>query len=401
MLSINYDALFERNTDAIMVVNDEGFVVDVNPTFYQFSQFSREEVLHKNYESFLQYEQEDETLDTYDLRMRFVCKDKKSVPILARKVMGDGYFFVILKDMHKLDQIAEKYLETELHYRIIAEHIEDVLILMDEHKNYLYVSPSALQMYHFDYKNSTNYSAFFNIHPDDVEQLETMYDKAMEQKMSFTVKVRAWHAQHQWLWTELKGQSMFENGKFKHMLFVARDISSQHDYEEQLLQHAYSDALTNLPNRRRINEWLEDAKTIWQQPTNFAVMLMDVDNFKQINDYYGHEIGDHVLVEYGKRVSQVVASKGIVGRYGGDEFMVILPYDNQQEIQEIAEHIIIEIQQPIEIQQTALTITTSIGVALVEDDTAIRKMLKCADDALYKVKEQGKNNFFIAGVKSA
>ena len=399
MFSINFEALFEQNTDAIMIVNQEGNVVEANPAFYDLSQFKREDVKNKSYETFFRYEHDEDELTTCDQRAQFICKNENSLPILVRKVSGDDCFFVVIKDMRALDTIAENYLQSELRYRVIAEHIQDVLILMDEHKNYLYVSPSALDMFQFDYRRLDNRSAFFNIHPDDVEQLEMIYEKAMVEGISFTKKVKAWHEEKQWVWTELKGQPMYENGKFQHMLLVARDVSSQHNYEEMLLQHAYSDTLTNLPNRRKLNEWLKEAKSVLKEQANFAVMLMDIDNFKHINDNYGHEIGDHVLVEYGQRVSAILEQNGIVGRYGGDEFMVVLPYETQQYVEVIASRIVAEMQRPIEIQQTILSITTSIGVALVEEDMAIRKMLKCADDALYKVKEQGKNDFYIADVK--
>lgn len=400
MFSLNYEALFEQNSDAIMVVNEEGFVLEANPAFYNLSQFQYEDIRNKSYETFLKYESDEDRLTTLDQRMYFICKDQKRIPVLVRKVCGDNCFFIVIKDMHTLDKIAENYLQSELHYRVIAEHIQDVLILMDEHKNYLYVSPSALEMFQFNYEHLDNRSAFFNIHPDHVKQLEMVYEKAIVEGNSFTMKVKAWHEEKQWIWTELKGKPMYENGKFKHMLLVARDVSSQHNYEEMLLEQAYSDALTNLPNRRKLNKWLEEEKSVLKEQNNFAVMLMDIDNFKHINDYYGHEIGDYVLVEYGQRVSAIFEQSGIFGRYGGDEFMAVLPYEKLQEVEAIASRIVAEIQRPIEIQQTVLSITTSIGIALVEEDMAIRKMLKCADDALYKVKEQGKNGFHIVDMKT-
>lgn len=395
MFSINYKALFERNTDGILIVNKEGFVIEANQAFYTFAQLNLEDLHNRNYKTIFQYEDVEE-ITSEDQRAKLICQEGNLIPVLVRKVSGDDYFFIVIKDMRALDAIAENYLQSELRYRTIAENIQDVLILMDEHKNYLYVSPSAQAMFHFDYKSLDNRSAFFNIHEDFVEQLEQSFETAMLEGVSFTVKVKAWHEERQWVWTEIKGQPMYENGKFQHMLLVARDISSQHNYEEQLLQHAYSDALTNLPNRRKLNELLNEAQAVLQEPFYFAVMLMDIDNFKHINDNYGHEIGDYVLVEYSNRVSEILRQKGIVGRYGGDEFMVLLPYNEQQEVKEIAERIVTDMQRPIEIQQTTLSITTSIGIAFVEDNMAIRKILKWADDALYKVKEKGKNNFHIA-----
>lgn len=400
MFSINYKALFEQNTDAIMIVNKEGFVVEANETFFTLTQFEHEDFRNRSYETFFQHEHDVHEVTTFDERAQLICKDDKLVPILVRKVSGDDCFFIVIKDMRELDIIAEKHLQSELRYRIIAENIQDVLILMDEHKNYLYVSPSAQAMFEFNYRNLDNRSAFFNIHPDYVEHLERSYEKAMLEGISFTVKVKAWHEEKEWVWTELKGKPMFENGKFQHMLLVARDISLQHNYEERLLHDAYFDVLTNLPNRRKLNELLKEAKSALKENYYFAVMLMDIDNFKHINDYYGHEIGDHVLAEYGKRLSKILDEIGIAGRYGGDEFVVLLHYRTQQEIEEIATRIVTEMQRPIEIQHTILSITTSIGVALIEEDVSIRKMLKRADDALYKVKEQGKNDFYIAHVPS-
>lgn len=399
MNSTNYEALFEQNTDVIMTVNQEGLIIEVNPAFYRLTEFKREDVQHKNYETFFKFVKDDLELTTFDQRARLICKDENTMPILIRKIKGNNCFFVVMKDMRALDAIAEDYLQSQFRYRSITEHIQDVVILMDEQKNYLYVSPSALEMFKFDYRSIHNRSAFFNIHPDDVEQLEKCYDQAMIEGCSFIVKVKAWHEEKEWVWTEIKGRPMYANDKFQHMLLVARDISSQHHYEEKLLQEAYSDALTNLPNRRKLNQLLEDVQTDISKQHHFAVMLMDIDNFKYINDHYGHEIGDHVLIEYGQRVSSVLGQKGIVGRYGGDEFMVVLRYTAQQEVEAIANRIVEVMQRSIVIQQTSVLITTSIGIALVEEDMAIRKMLKCADDALYKVKEHGKNHYYMLDVK--
>lgn len=398
MLSINYEALFELNTDAMIVVNQAGVVIQANSAFYVLSQFKYEDLRNRRYETFFQYVHEQCEITERDERTQLICKDGMVVPILVRKIVQDTYFFIVMKDMRALDAVAENYLTSQLHYRTIAENIQDVLILMDEQKNYLYVSPSAKQMFQFDYRQLDNRSAFFNIHPDHVALLETSFEQAMVEGTSFTVKVKAWHEEQQWMWTEINGQPMFEDGKFKHMLFVARDISVQKEYEDTLIYDAYFDVLTNLPNRRKLNELLVEAKLGLKEQQYFAVMLMDIDNFKYINDYYGHEIGDYVLIEFGKRVSAVLDGIGLMGRYGGDEFIVLMPYQIQQQVEYVASSIVSEMQRPIEIQHTKISISTSIGIALVEEDVAVRNMLKCADDALYRVKEKGKDAFDIARV---
>lgn len=397
MTPINYEALFTQNKDSILAVNQEGLIVEANLAFYQFSRYTSDDIQHKCYETFFQYEHEDEWLTMSDKLADLICKDGKRKPILLRKVDGTAGFFVIIKDIRPLKALADHYLESELSYRLIAEHIQDVLILMDKHKNCLYVSPSALDMFQFDYRqlNQLHRPGFFNIHPDHVGQLEASFDQSMADGKPFTIKVKAWHGELGWIWTELKGQPMYEEGAFQHMLLVARDVSSLHKYEEMLLQQAYSDTLTNLPNRRKLNDLLKEAKAGLEEKAYFALMMMDIDNFKHINDYYGHEIGDLVLIEYGRRVSAILGEHGVVGRYGGDEFMVVLPYETKSQVEEVARRIISEIQKPIEIQQTTLSITTSIGVTFIEKYMPIHHIVKRADDALYKVKQQGRNGFYM------
>lgn len=184
--------------------------------------------------------------------------------------------------------------------------------------------------------------------------------------------------------------------------FTIRDITEMKKNEELIKHMAYHDQLTNLPNRRSLNEelsrHLHEAKAT-NQPLGF--LYIDMDRFKYINDSLGHAIGDLALSEIAKRLSDLVSDLGFVARVGGDEFNVILPRANREASLEVAEKIIQAFQEPIFIHHYELYITASIGLSVYPyDGVEAQDIMKNADAALYRAKELGKNayNVFHTGM---
>ena len=162
---------------------------------------------------------------------------------------------------------------------------------------------------------------------------------------------------------------------------------------KQLHQIAYHDALTGLPNRVHIAELLEERV---RSGDPFFVMLIDLDQFKHINDWLGHQAGDTVLMGAAERLRQAVEPGGIVGRLGGDEFLAIGPLAEGDEAIRAAERILRTIPEPLEYEEHQLTVTTSVGIALVPQDAySASEALKFADIAMYRAKEKGRNAYYV------
>src|SRR4051794_7950816 len=174
------------------------------------------------------------------------------------------------------------------------------------------------------------------------------------------------------------------------------DISDRKRAEEQIEFHAYHDVLTNLPNRKlfadRLTQSISRAR---RSGKSLAVMFVDLDHFKSINDTLGHETGDELLLEMAGRLTANVREYDTVARLGGDEFTIILAELRQPEdAVNVAEKVRRAIEQPLSIAGTLIEVSASIGIALYPDDGAdSESLLRNADSAMYRAKEAGRNTY--------
>jgi diguanylate cyclase (GGDEF)-like protein len=193
------------------------------------------------------------------------------------------------------------------------------------------------------------------------------------------------------------------DGTLHGVLEVIRNITENLSVEAQLRDHrerlyhlVHHDALTNLPNRMLLQDRLTRMMTKALRNKNYvAVLFLDLDRFKKINETLGHDIGDKLLLEVGKRLEACVRKSDTVARLGGDEFAILL--DDLQDVKFVAivaRKILQALSKPILIQNYELYATSSIGISLFPDDSDdVDGLLRCADTALYRAKEAGKNNY--------
>lgn len=178
------------------------------------------------------------------------------------------------------------------------------------------------------------------------------------------------------------------------VLGAFHDITKQIKFQEDLKLLAQFDSLTKLPNRSLFNDRLEQALINYSRNGNsLAIAFLDVDNFKKINDQYGHDFGDKVLFEVARRLSSALRASDTIARFGGDEFIVLLNYVDSIEIcSSILQKVLEVLQKPLQIENIEMMVSTSIGVTLYpQDDQAPEQLIRHADQAMYIAKESGKN----------
>lgn len=165
--------------------------------------------------------------------------------------------------------------------------------------------------------------------------------------------------------------------------------------EARIQRLAYYDALTGLPNRILLNDRCQHALSVAQRAHHsVALMFLDLDHFKNINDSLGHRVGDEVLIMLASRLKSVVREQDTVSRLGGDEFVLLLPDTDATGAAQVADKLLQSALLPFQIEQHELTVTPSIGIALYPGDGAsLDNLSKCADAAMYRAKGEGRNGY--------
>jgi diguanylate cyclase (GGDEF)-like protein/PAS domain S-box-containing protein len=185
------------------------------------------------------------------------------------------------------------------------------------------------------------------------------------------------------------------HGTLLHYIGFFKDLSETVNAKKRIEELAYTDALTGLPNRLLLNERIEFALGLaHREKIGFALLFVDLDRFKQINDSLGHMFGDRVLVCVAERIKDCLRQVDTAARLGGDEFLILLHKTDARGAEIIARRILNSLSQPFVLDDFSFTITCSIGIALYPDDgETMDDLIKNADAAMYHVKERGRAGF--------
>ena len=216
------------------------------------------------------------------------------------------------------------------------------------------------------------------------------------------------------VWNRRKGGELYlelltvtairdEDGNVTHYAGLFTDITQHRLNEERIRQLAYYDALTGLPNRRLLEDRLQHAiRHAHRKQQMLAVMFVDLDHFKAVNDSHGHAAGDHLLTEIAGRLQSCLREDDTLARLGGDEFIVLLPeLDSSEHAIRVTHRLIEANARPYRCGDALLRVGSSIGISLypLEGETADALMEK-ADEAMYQAKAAGRNQFRLTGLET-
>jgi diguanylate cyclase (GGDEF)-like protein len=245
------------------------------------------------------------------------------------------------------------------------------------------------------------------IHPDDREQWFAssrahLANPALAHRMSLRMR----HSNGRWVWLMAAGKVVdrSETGRAVHMAGVVMDVHAQKLMEQQLRTAARTDSLTQLPNRTVMLDAIGGAinRRREQPGYHFAVLFLDFDRFKQVNDTLGHMVGDQLLVEVAVRLKRSLCEDDLVVRLGGDEFVILQDSTSRRRAELLAQRLIGAMSEPFVIEGMIVDVGLSVGIALAPGDgTTSDSLLRHAHQALYRSKSRGGGYcFYDAAIES-
>lgn len=307
-------------------------------------------------------------------------------------------FYGVMMDISKYKEQQSKLDKSMKQYKLILSQPDNVTFEVDLSTDTVSFSENWDKLFGFTPKLERfleTLPANSHIHPADIPALlQNMRDlKAGTAYRSMDIRLRT---RSQFVWFRLRATAVRnEHGELQKIVGLLLNIDNEKQETSALHEKAESDSLTQLLNRATAEQHTIEYLNSYPNGAHCALMIIDLDNFKQINDNYGHLFGDKVLLKAAEVIKKSFRTRDLVARIGGDEFMVLMKdITNQKLIKDRCVHMLSAFHSLLSDEPIACDISCSIGVALSPDHAvSYNQLFEFADEAMYQAKKQGKNNY--------
>ncbi len=307
---------------------------------------------------------------------------------------------LVFRDVSEEYALREALADSELHFRTLANSGQALVWTAGLDKGCDYFNEPWLAFTGRTLEQELGQGWAEGVHPDDLPGCIEAYHAAFDRRESFSLEYRLRHASGEYRWIMDQGSPRFgSQGQFQGYVGHCMDVTDAKRAEAEIERLAYHDALTGLPNRLLFRDRLSQALAAAHRNRRCgAVMFVDLDQFKRINDVHGHAMGDAVLGEVARRLAYYLREGDTVARLGGDEFVILLP-DLAPSLEDagtlamtVAEKIRSALENPIAIAGQEYVSTASIGITIFpKDSETVDDLMREADTAMYRAKERGRN----------
>ncbi|UCH50360.1 MAG: PAS domain S-box protein [Chloroflexota bacterium] len=414
-----YRTIMDETRDDYYETDLAGHYTFVNDAFCYSAGYDREEIIGKSYKLIHPNEDVERIYETFSqvyltgqpikgFVTKFVHKDKSTrvseqsaFPMRNEKGEIVG-FRGVSHDVTERVRMEEALRRSEERYRTMIEEIEEGYYEVDIAGSFTFVNKAACRQFGRSREELIGLNYRDYVPKEDVKSIYKAWNGVFRtgepvQAFPFTA-IRKDGTQ---IFLE-NSISPLRNkaGKIVGFRSVSRDVTERKHFEQKLANMATHDSLTGLPNRTLLSDRLAMGLALSRRSGNrMAVMMLDLDNFKVVNDTMGHGVGDQLLKSVGERLTSVTRRSDTVARMGGDEFVLVLPQIAQPtNAAKLAQRVLEVFREPFIFNGHRLNITTSVGIAVYPDDgKEVEELLKNADAAMYWAKEQGRDAYKFYG----
>lgn len=409
-----YQSLVQNSVDPMLMISADFTIVDMNPAYEKTFGVRREDWIGRNYDNIPQEKQK--FFETGKLLLEGSNHKNRSIFLSRTKSNGREAKFSASYSLIKEDGIIRAFhvvfreLTNELLLKHELKRTENILESYKDALNYAALVLIWDMSGMIEFAND-NFRKLTGFHSSELTGMNIqsigkaiMAEQELQHLQSVLKKGEIWRGQVRSLkkngqpfWVDATIIPLLDvEGRIYQMLSILFDITERKEMEEQLHHMAYHDPLTNLPNRRMmVKHYREMAVRCEKSGERIAVLYIDGDNFKTINDRHGHEIGDEFIHQFARALERSIRKGDVAARVGGDEFLILLPgipsLDSRTQISGIVTRIQETLETGWEIDGQHFSPTCSIGSAIYPDDGEdFEELVKKADHALYEAKKKGK-----------
>jgi len=325
---------------------------------------------------------------------RLVFGETLLTPIKA----DDGkvqYVVAVTRDMTENFKEKNRLIDSEQRYRSLIDHNLDAVFSIDLKGKILDVNPAAQLLTGYTVKQLKTRKITGLICESDLPTLKEVISETKLGNAKESLDCRFMHRKGKLLTVHLKTIPIVIHSEIKGMYIILRDLSEQAKNTELIKYMAFHDQLTGLRNRRALLDQLDSlVKNVKKQRAEFALLFLDIDRFKYLNDTLGHLVGDQILKQVAHRLVDIQKENCTVYRQGGDEFIILLEKTGRNGAGEFAQKVLCRFNESFYFNSQEYYITPSIGISLFPNDGKdAETLIKYADEALYSVKEKGKAHY--------
>ena len=329
---------------------------------------------------------------------------------LVRRATDQVVLHVAVSDISATKQAENILHEQSELFRLIAERLDGYIAVLDIEGRRVYNSPSYQEL--LGKRDIAGTDSFMEVHPDDRELVTQAFHETVASGIGQHLEYRFMLPDGSVRIMESRGGVARDSaGRIKYVVVVTHDITQRKMNEEKIHHLAFYDALTQLPNRLTLNDRLQQAMSASKRSGQYgALMFLDLDHFKSLNDTHGHGMGDQLLIQTAQRITACVREMDTVARFGGDEFVVVLGELDGEKAKSISDTLIIAekiraaIAEPYRLASTTSSLampcithhcTASIGIILfMNHEQSEEEVLKLADIAMYRAKAAGRDTIY-------